>query len=192
MLTKAEFHFEIALMAHLGSHPNIIQLVGYCDAPTYSIVMKFCDGSLHNLIFEQRVLKYGEKIQFALDIATGMGFIHSMDIVHLDLKPGNILIDCADPVANRPVAKITDFGFATAIEDTGNGSQRAVKGLQYSRVIGMTTAYAAPEVHKMKSVIVFHLVIVRCIHESRISERRAVKRTSSLTCLPLPLRCLRS
>ena len=145
-LSIREFHFEVSLMNLLtmANCPQIVPLIGYSDQqPNLAVVMKLCDAPLDALIFHKsKKLSMREKLLFALDIATGMAVIHLLDVVHLDLKPANVLVDFKDPVLGRNVARITDFGFATPIDV----DKRSVKGLELSRVIGMTTAYAAPEV----------------------------------------------
>ena len=114
-MSKVEFHFEIALMSLLCNHPNVIDFTGYCDSPTYSIVMKMCRYSLHQVIFSKTELEVRLILKLAYEIACGMAFIHQQEVLHLDLKPGNILIDESGDDADRMIAKITDFGFATPI-----------------------------------------------------------------------------
>jgi eukaryotic-like serine/threonine-protein kinase len=45
-------------------------------------------------------------VDLALDIATAMSYLHRLNVVHRDLKPGNVVLDSN----MRP--KITDFGLA--------------------------------------------------------------------------------
>jgi serine/threonine protein kinase len=81
------------------------------------------------------------KMQMAVDIAKGMHFIHSKDVVHFDLKPANVLID-KDTDSKKLIYVITDFGFA-------NFSQKArekfVAGIKRPAKAGITARYAAPE-----------------------------------------------
>ena len=50
------------------------------------------------------------RVQYGIDIATGMTVAHQVGIVHRDLKPANILIN------NEGLLKIVDFGVAAAAE----------------------------------------------------------------------------
>uniref|UniRef100_G1MM99 Proto-oncogene serine/threonine-protein kinase mos n=2 Tax=Ailuropoda melanoleuca TaxID=9646 RepID=G1MM99_AILME len=61
-----------------------------------------CAGEQLNL---EKCLKY------SLDIVNGLLFLHSQNIVHLDLKPANILI------SEQDVCKIGDFGCSEKLED---------------------------------------------------------------------------
>ena len=64
------------------------------------------DGSLDNLIKTRLDLSLKTRLDLALDIANALNYLHRLNVVHRDLKPGNIVLD--DNM--RP--KITDFGLA--------------------------------------------------------------------------------
>lgn len=98
-----QFIREIEIMSKLR-HPNITQLYGACMEPQACLVMEHVmKGSLDQII-ENESWSIEEKIRVALDVAKGLAYMHYRDILHRDLKTGNILID------SRGVAKITDFG----------------------------------------------------------------------------------
>lgn len=74
------------------------------------IMMEYCEnGSLSNFLVENRNKKLDEwrVWKILVEIATGLKFIHSCDILHLDLKPANIFITF------EGYLKIGDFGMAT-------------------------------------------------------------------------------
>ncbi len=52
-----------------------------------------------------------------LSLAEAIAHAHARGVLHLDLKPANVLLEwCHDPVARMP--RITDFGLATLLDDT--------------------------------------------------------------------------
>lgn len=93
-------------------HPNIAAVfdVGR-EHPLYYIVMEFVDGrSLDDLIFDPG-LKPEEAARMARDLARALQYAHERNIVHRDIKPGNVLVD------GHGTAKLVDFGLAKSMVD---------------------------------------------------------------------------
>lgn len=64
-------------------------------------------GSLHDMLHNETMVVDGEQILPILrDIAQGVRFLHSGDVIHGDLKAANILVD------SRLRAKVADFGLS--------------------------------------------------------------------------------
>ncbi|CAH8386481.1 unnamed protein product [Eruca vesicaria subsp. sativa] len=106
---EKQFTKEVTLLSRL-SHPNVIKFVGaYKDPPSYCVLTEYLpEGSLRSFLHkpENRSLSLKKLIEFALDIAKGMEYIHSRHVIHRDLKPENVLID------EDFQLKIADFGIA--------------------------------------------------------------------------------
>ncbi|CAD5325062.1 unnamed protein product [Arabidopsis thaliana] len=103
---EKEFIVEATLLSRL-SHPNVVKFVGV-NTGNCIITEYVPRGSLRSYLhkLEQKSLPLEQLIDFGLDIAKGMEYIHSREIVHQDLKPENVLID------NDFHLKIADFGIA--------------------------------------------------------------------------------
>ncbi|KAH3731509.1 Serine/threonine-protein kinase CTR1 [Pelomyxa schiedti] len=113
-------------------HPNIINLWGWTESPKHGmgIVLDLAaKGNLQKVLDTvSSVLSKRIRVRMALDIANGMKFVHSMNLLHRDLKPGNILVDDSDS------CKICDFG--TAVDSQNSSSSTTIVG---------THGYMAPE-----------------------------------------------
>ncbi|XP_007937693.1 proto-oncogene serine/threonine-protein kinase mos [Orycteropus afer afer] len=77
-------------------------------------------------------------LKYSLDVVKGLMFLHSQNIVHLDLKPANILI------SEQDVCKIGDFGCSEKLED--------LLGFQASHHLGGTYTHLAPELLKGETI----------------------------------------
>ncbi|ELP89050.1 protein tyrosine kinase domain containing protein, partial [Entamoeba invadens IP1] len=80
-------------------------------------------------------LPYKLKVRMLFDTARGMEFLHENKIMHLDLKPDNLLVNSLD-FNSACTIKITDFGTSRFTKKSINNSDD--KGLG-------TPIYAAPE-----------------------------------------------
>ena len=98
---------EILIMMNF-SHPHIVKynsvFVHKCQVV---IEMEFCITSLSNVIKKiSKPFYMGQIKKIIRSIALGIKFLHDHDIIHRDIKPGNIFID------ENCVVKIGDFGSA--------------------------------------------------------------------------------
>ena len=58
--------------------------------------------------------------QCLMQMAAGVGYLHSRKLVHRDIKPENVLICCKQP--SNPVLKIADFGLSKRTTERGSFS----------------------------------------------------------------------
>ncbi|MBA0815534.1 hypothetical protein Gohar_000299 [Gossypium harknessii] len=143
---KHQFNFGavnksfIAEVQTIGSihHFNLVSLVGFCaESSNRLLVYEYmANGSLDRWIFNQnRDLALGWQIRrkIILDIAKGLAYLHeecNQKIIHLDIKPQNILLD------ENFNAKISDFGLSKLI---GKDQSRVITAMRG------TPGYMAPE-----------------------------------------------
>lgn len=103
---------EIAIMQRMN-HPNIVELIDYTtsvDKESLYLVMPFMDrGDLYRYIRSDDYNAETEALSLSYQILCGLSYMHSLDIIHRDIKPQNILID------HTGRAKIADFGISRAL-----------------------------------------------------------------------------
>uniref|UniRef100_A0A5B7AVR3 non-specific serine/threonine protein kinase n=1 Tax=Davidia involucrata TaxID=16924 RepID=A0A5B7AVR3_DAVIN len=156
-LVIQDFRHEVNLLVKLR-HPNIVQFLGAVTErkPLMLITEYLRGGDLHQYLKEKGALNPSTAINFALDIARGMAYLHNEPnvIVHRDLKPRNVLLvnSSADHL------KVGDFGLSKLI--------RVQNSHDVYKMTGETGSYRymAPEVFKHrkydKKVDVFSFAMI--------------------------------
>ena len=130
-----------AVMAARFSHPNIVSVFDVGDQPPNAfIAMEFVEGpSLDQLLGQQDRLTPREVVHLALQVARALAAAHAGDLVHHDVKPGNVML------GPDGIVKVTDFGLANWISEIVENSGRvfgtpgflapeALRGEGYSKV----------------------------------------------------------
>lgn len=130
---ERSFNREVRAMARLD-HPSVVAVHDYGRTPQGSpfMAMEFVDG--HPLTRYMRGAWSWPLVWTLLDeLCSALAHAHARDLVHRDLKPGNILVRPDRP--GPGVIKVVDFGIALAVPDAARASRR-IEG---------TPAYIAPE-----------------------------------------------
>lgn len=133
---EKQFNSEVTLLLRL-SHPNIITFVAACKRPpVFCIMTEYVEGgSLRKYLNKQEPnsLPLGLVLKLALDIAKGMNYLHSLGILHRDLKSENLLL------GEGMCVKVADFGISCL--ESQSGSPKGFTG---------TYRWMAPEMIKEK------------------------------------------
>ena len=121
-------------IAALLDHPNIVRIlhVGPADDALYFTMPYFKGGSLAERI-NRKPLPSKEVAALMVQVANAVAYLHgqSTPVIHMDLKPGNILLD----MDGKP--HVADFGLARLLQ--------AEDGKQVTLRPGGTPEYMAPE-----------------------------------------------
>jgi len=107
-----------ARTAALLNHPSIVTVHEWdTDDDEAFIIMEFIDGADLGELMDAREapLSFDETAAVIEAIATALEFAHENGVLHLDIKPENVLI------ARDGHAKVVDFGVATLSAITGHG-----------------------------------------------------------------------
>lgn len=136
---KENVHQEIAIMNDLH-HPKLVQCVDAFEGKTDVVmVLEMISGGelFERIIDEDFELTEREVIKYMLQIVDGVNFIHKKGIVHLDLKPENIM--CVNKTGSK--IKLIDFGLARRLETAGS-----------LKVLFGTPEFVAPEVINYEAI----------------------------------------
>lgn len=137
------FYDEVRAVSQLD-HVGIVSVhdMGETDDGNLFYVMEYVDGqTLDAYIAERGPRSVMETIRFGIQIASALAMAHEKELVHRDLKPGNILV-APDPEADGlQRTKIFDFGIAKLPQPS---ESIAPASTQAGALLG-TTQYMAPE-----------------------------------------------
>ncbi|KAE8809230.1 Disease resistance protein RPM1 [Hordeum vulgare] len=146
---EKEFHREVECLM-MVKHKNVVRFLGYCadtqgsmeryngkfvmaDVQQRLLCFEYLpNGSLDKYITDtSRKVQWRKCFQIIKGICQGLHYLHQRNILHLDLKPANILLD------GNLVPKIADFGVSRCFHEM---QSRAI-----TVNIRGTLGYLAPE-----------------------------------------------
>jgi len=134
---RSRFSREARLLASVN-HPNIAtihEVLEEAEGVGY-LVLEYVPGQTLAERIAKSKLKLQEALTISLQIAEAVAAAHEHDVIHRDLKPGNIKITPEGKV------KVLDFGLAKAVGVEAAAQQSTIT--EPGRVIG-TPAYMSPE-----------------------------------------------
>ncbi|CAI9280756.1 unnamed protein product [Lactuca saligna] len=134
---KKSFLAEVESIGNIH-HVNLVRLRGFCARKSQQLLVYefMSNGSLDQWIYygdRKQVLPWISRKKIILDIAKGLTYLHEdcrQKIIHLDIKPQNILLDADFN------AKVSDFGLSKLIDRDQSQVMTTMRG---------TPGYLAPE-----------------------------------------------
>ncbi|KAF7109988.1 hypothetical protein CFC21_110157 [Triticum aestivum] len=157
---KREFLAEVQTIGSIN-HIYLVRLIGFCAEKSHRLLVYeyMPNGSLDRWIFQRHQeapLDWKTRLRIITDVARGLAYLHSdcrETIVHLDIKPQNILLD------EQFTAKVSDFGLAKLIDREQGSVMTRLRG---------TPGYLAPEwltsvINEKVDVYSFGIVIMEII-----------------------------
>jgi len=137
-VSAERFRREILTVARL-QHPHIVPILkaGELDGVPY-FVMPYVDGESVDVTLRRRkTLGVRETVGILKDVARALAFAHERNVVHRDIKPGNILLSSGS-------ATVTDFGVSKALSSARRSGEKG-NGLTNTGMSLGTILYMAPE-----------------------------------------------
>ena len=130
---KKKFAREAENLSKLD-HPNIVKVLEYFEANnTIYYAMEYVEGgNLDAYITQKGGLPEVECVKYAKQIGTALSYMHAHKMLHLDLKPGNVML------RKNGDAVLIDFGLSKQYDESGNPETSTTVG-------GGTPGYAPIE-----------------------------------------------
>ena len=139
---RQKFVKEARMIAGLN-HPHIIRIIDVFEenGTAYYVMEYMGNGSLAEYLKRNGAVRESEALHYIYQLADALKFIHQHQMNHLDIKPGNVLLD------NNNNATLIDFGLSKRYD--GEGHQTS------TTPIGISAGYAPMEQYKQGGVSTF-------------------------------------
>ncbi|HLX61938.1 MAG TPA: protein kinase [Planctomycetota bacterium] len=138
-----------ATLAAKVNHTNVVRVYDVNKEGKFQyIIQEYIEGQsaeqrLIDAVTTGKPLSEDFVLGLAADIARGLAALHAESFLHLDIKPGNVMISNRDGVC-----KILDLGLARRLDVARGG-----EGIQNrERIAGGTPGYASPEQLQFHSI----------------------------------------
>ncbi|WP_049926271.1 protein kinase domain-containing protein [Natronomonas moolapensis] len=119
-----EFENEAETWSKLDEHDGIVSVINWDNEPLPWLLLEYLPASLANRMDS---LSVDSGVSVLVDVADALEFAHGRGVVHLDVKPENVLLTDTD------TPKVGDWGLSQVV-------------LNHKRTgMGLTPPYSAPE-----------------------------------------------
>ncbi|XP_013789136.1 calcium-dependent protein kinase 27-like [Limulus polyphemus] len=131
---RHEIMHEILVLKMCEPCPRIIHLHQIYEGPSEIIlVLEMAEGGeLQRLLDDDEMFEESQVIHVIIQVLEALSFLHGLNIVHLDIKPQNILLTGSFPQCD---IKLCDFGISRLVSE----------GIEVREIVG-TPDYVAPEI----------------------------------------------
>ncbi|XP_057483880.1 LRR receptor-like serine/threonine-protein kinase EFR isoform X2 [Actinidia eriantha] len=122
-------------------HRNLTKVISSCSSPDFkALILEYMpNGNLEKWLYSHNYfLDISKKLEILIDVACALEYLHhgySTPVLHLDLKPSNVLLD------EDMVARVSDFGIAKFLGDDENAA--------HTKTIA-TLGYMAPGTRRLE------------------------------------------
>ena len=126
LTTAKRTYRELKILKHF-KHDNIISIKNILAPPEdldkfqdVYVVLDLMETDLHHIIHSDQPLSEEHVTYFLYQILRGLKYIHSANVLHRDLKPGNLLVN------SNCELKIGDFGMARGLCSSPSEQKRVM------------------------------------------------------------------
>lgn len=143
------YHDDAATLLHREGrrllamrHPNVVKVHDFDrEGPLHFLVMELLRGKTLAQVMQEREGRALERrlaLRIVTELGAGLAAVHAADMVHGDLKPGNVFITQDGHV------KLIDFGTAQPLLPPDHRPSEDETGFFLKRLRAVTPAYASP------------------------------------------------
>lgn len=156
---RLRFQREAEVLATLRS-PHIVSILDYGEWQDGAyIAMEFLEGEdLAQRLKRQTQLSPTETRTIATHVGRGLTKAHAANLVHRDIKPGNIFLVCDD---DQEIAKVLDFGVAKA--HTGEVQTKTGELLGTIHYMSPEQAQSMKDVDHRSDLWALAVVVYQCL-----------------------------
>lgn len=121
---RQKFLKEAQIIANL-KNPHIIGIHDIFEenGTAYYVMEYLSGGSLKDLVMREGTLSEEDALVYIRQLADALAFIHDRKILHLDVKPSNVLLE------SRQTAVLIDFGISKRYDEGGSQTSSAPVGI---------------------------------------------------------------
>ena len=155
---KEQFIKEAQIIAKL-KHPNIIPIFDvFKENNTAYYAMEYIDGeSLNAKVKREGALAEDRAVKYIRDVASALRYIHNRNIMHLDVKPANIMLS-----KENDSAILIDFGLSKHYDTTGKQTCTTPMGISHGyapmeqyQVGGVSTFSPVTDIYSLGATLLF-------------------------------------
>ncbi len=119
---RVRFEREQETLQRLATHDGIVPVLdaGLTDREEPYFLMPLMEGSLQDRIDRDGALDWQTATQLIAEVADTVAFAHEQQVLHRDLKPGNVLLD------GEGVPRVADFGIAKLMDSSVSKSSKSL------------------------------------------------------------------
>lgn len=166
-----ETEVEIMTLLSKTPHPNLIQLIEVNPTDRW-LIMEGVKSGLTLYEYYTRIhptcFSFPEAIDLMKQIASGLEFLHNLNVIHHDLNYNNVLVSLSDDEPNVVTLKLCDFGISEMANHEGYGSEKnRTSGTNYWRAPEQLLRYASVPITTKIDIFAFGLIASHIIYSGR-------------------------
>ena len=150
---REKFLKEAKMIAQMSNHHIVPIFDIFEENDTAYYVMEHLDGGSLGAKVDNGALGEKEALRYTFEIADALNYIHSQNVLHLDVKPSNILF------RNNGEAVLIDFGISKRYDDSGGQTSTTPTGIskgyapmeQYNQ--GLTRFTPATDIYSLGATL---------------------------------------